>query len=243
MHGVLDRFFRLASDELERFGCEVHRHLGDGFMTVLGLPRAIEDHAERGVLAGLAVRDRVERELLVAGDAGAERVRVRIGIESGTLVVAPLGDDDTAVGDTANVAARLQALAEPGQVLIGETTARLLPRAGQDGRGRPRGTARPARRRWRYTASSASLPTAAPSRASRAAASRPSSAGRRRWPRSSISSTMPSTVAATPYRSPESPASASLAWSMSSGDGSPTGASPCSRAGASPTAPRSRTRR
>ena len=126
MHGVLDRFFRLAIGELERFGCEVHRHLGDGFMTVLGLPRAIEDHAERGVLAGLAVRDRVERELLVAGDAGAERVRVRIGIESGTLVVAPLGDDDTAVGDTANVAARLQALAEPGQVLIGEGTARLL---------------------------------------------------------------------------------------------------------------------
>ncbi|HSJ73536.1 MAG TPA: AAA family ATPase, partial [Miltoncostaeaceae bacterium] len=126
MHGVLDRFFRLAMDELERLGCEVHRHLGDGFMTVLGLPRAIEDHAERAVLAGLAVRDRVERELLVAGDAGQERVRVRVGIESGTLVVAPLGDDDTAVGDTANVAARLQALAEPGQVLIGEGSARLL---------------------------------------------------------------------------------------------------------------------
>jgi class 3 adenylate cyclase/tetratricopeptide (TPR) repeat protein len=126
MHGVLDRFFRLASDELARFGCGIHRHLGDGFMTVLGLPRAIEDHAERAVRAGLAVRDRVERDLPVRGDASHERTRVRIGIESGTLVVASLGDDETAVGDTANVASRLQALAEPGEVLVGEGTARLL---------------------------------------------------------------------------------------------------------------------
>ena len=126
MHGVLDRFFRLASEELERFGTHVHRHLGDGFMTVVGVPRAIEDHAERAVLAGLAVRDRVERELVAGGDAPAERLRVRIGIDSGTLVVARVGDDDTAVGDTANVAARLQAMAEPGEVLIGETTARML---------------------------------------------------------------------------------------------------------------------
>ncbi len=131
VHSVLDEFFRLARDELERFGCEIHRRLGDGFMVVLGLPRAIEDHAERAVLAGLAVRDRIERDLLVPGGEVPERARVRVGIDSGTLVVAPLGDDpggDDAVGDTANVAARLQALAEPGQVLIGGTTARLLPR-------------------------------------------------------------------------------------------------------------------
>jgi class 3 adenylate cyclase/tetratricopeptide (TPR) repeat protein len=126
MHGVLDRFFRLANEELERFGGEVHRHLGDGFMTVLGLPRAIEDHAERAVLAGLAVRDRVERELIVTDAGTAERLRVRIGIDSGTLVVARVGDDDTAIGDTANVAARLQAMAEPGELLIGEATARML---------------------------------------------------------------------------------------------------------------------
>jgi class 3 adenylate cyclase len=131
MHGVLDGFFRLAGEELGRFGCRVHRHLGDGFMAVPGLPRAIEDHAERAVLAGLAVRDRIERDLLVPVDREPGRARVRVGIESGTLVVAPLGDDtgeDDAVGDAANVAARLQALAEPGQVLIGGETARLLPR-------------------------------------------------------------------------------------------------------------------
>jgi class 3 adenylate cyclase/tetratricopeptide (TPR) repeat protein len=126
MHGVLQRFFQLAGNELERFGCEVHRHLGDGFMAVLGLPRAVEDHAERAVLAGLAVRDRVERELIVSGDAGPERLRVRIGIDSGAVVIAPLGDDETAVGDTANVAARLQALAEPGQVIVGGATVDLL---------------------------------------------------------------------------------------------------------------------
>jgi class 3 adenylate cyclase/tetratricopeptide (TPR) repeat protein len=126
MHGILDRFFRLAAEELERFGGRVHRPLGDGFMCVLGLPRAIEDHAERAVLAGLAVRDRVERELIVHDGQETERLRVRIGIESGSLVVARVGGDDTAVGDSANVAARLQALAEPGELLIGETTARLL---------------------------------------------------------------------------------------------------------------------
>ena len=63
---MLDEFFRLAGDELERFDCEIHRRLGDshgGSRSAAG----DRDHAERAVLAGLAVRDRIERDLLVPG--------------------------------------------------------------------------------------------------------------------------------------------------------------------------------
>jgi class 3 adenylate cyclase/tetratricopeptide (TPR) repeat protein len=128
MHETLDAFFRVAVEEMGRVGGVVHKQLGDGFMAVFGIDRAIEDHADRAVLAGLAVRDRVERELSVPGDGGPEPLRVRAGIESGVVVVGTLGGaaaSDT-IGDAANVAARLQARGEPGDVVIGGATAALL---------------------------------------------------------------------------------------------------------------------
>lgn len=128
MHDLLDRFVAIAAAEVERLGGLVHKVLGDGLMALVGVPRSREDHAELAVLIALALRQRLCTEALAASNE--EPLQVRIGVNSGLVVVGTLGReravDYTAVGDVVNVAARLQSLAEPGQILIGEATARLV---------------------------------------------------------------------------------------------------------------------
>ena len=115
---------------IERFDGHIAQTLGDGLMVYFGYPRAHEDDAQRAVRAGLAIVDairaldtrlRAEREVAVA---------VRIGIHTGLVVAGELGGHDTradmaVVGETPNVAARLQGLAEPNTVLLGAPTRRL----------------------------------------------------------------------------------------------------------------------
>jgi class 3 adenylate cyclase/tetratricopeptide (TPR) repeat protein len=116
-HLVIDRFFRVALAEVHRYEGTVNQFLGDGFMALFGAPIAHEDHARRAVLAGLGIAARAE-------------VRIRIGINSGLVVVGTIGDDlrvdYTAFGDTTVLAARLQAAAAPGAVLVSQRTAGLV---------------------------------------------------------------------------------------------------------------------
>jgi class 3 adenylate cyclase/tetratricopeptide (TPR) repeat protein len=130
MHGLLRRFFELALAEVHRYGGTINQFLGDGFMALFGAPVAHEDHARRAVLAALALRRRLaESRAELGGRHGAE-LDVRMGINTGLVVVGGIGDrlrmDYTAVGDTTNLAARLQQLAEPGEILASEATARLV---------------------------------------------------------------------------------------------------------------------
>ena len=102
--------------------------MGDGVLAYFGWPRAHEDEAERAVRAGLAV--------VASGRAGCRRrhgepLLARVGIATGLVVVGDLIGEGAAreqavVGETPNLAARLQALAEPGSVVIAEATRRLL---------------------------------------------------------------------------------------------------------------------
>lgn len=129
MHDLLNRFFEMALVEVHRYGGTINKFLGDGFLALVGVPSAYEDHARRAVLAALAVQRRLRDEW--SEREGLPRpVRARIGVNSGMVVVGSLGDDleadYTAIGDTTNVAARLEALAEPGGILIGDSTARLV---------------------------------------------------------------------------------------------------------------------
>lgn len=128
-HRLLSRFFETALTEVHRFEGTISNFLGDGFMALLGVPLTHEDHARRAVLAALAVRERLAEELADAGGR-AGTPQVRMGLNTGTVVVASIGDDlqmdYTAIGDTTNVAARLQALAAPGEILISESTERLV---------------------------------------------------------------------------------------------------------------------
>ena len=125
MHALLERFFELALAEIHRYGGTVNQFLGDGFMALFGAPVAREDHARRAVLAALDIQRGV-REL--AASSGTT-LAVRMGINTGLVVVGAIGDhlrmDYTAVGDTTNVAGRLEQRADPGSILVGETTARL----------------------------------------------------------------------------------------------------------------------
>ena len=105
----------------------VAKYLGDGVLAYFGWPRAHEDDAERAARAGLAIIEAV-RCLRTPAD---EALSARIGIATGIVVVGDLTgesgpDKNTVVGETPNLAARLQAIANPDSVVISRETSRLL---------------------------------------------------------------------------------------------------------------------
>jgi class 3 adenylate cyclase/tetratricopeptide (TPR) repeat protein len=128
MHTLLNRFFELALDAVHRYEGTINQFLGDGFMALFGAPLAHEDHARRAVLAALALQ-RTLQEADLGMPYGVE-CAFRIGLNSGLVVVGSIGDnlrmDYSAIGDTTNLAARLQAHAAPGDILISESTTRLV---------------------------------------------------------------------------------------------------------------------
>jgi class 3 adenylate cyclase/tetratricopeptide (TPR) repeat protein len=111
---------------IQQFEGFIARYVGDGVLIYFGWPEAGETDAERAVRAGLAVAAAVS-----AAPLGGERLQVRVGIATGLVVVGePIGSGDsrqqTAVGETPNLAARLQGLAGPGQVVIDAATHRQI---------------------------------------------------------------------------------------------------------------------
>jgi len=125
MHALLSRFFELAMAEVHRYEGTINQFLGDGFMALFGAPVAHEDHTRRAVLAALDIR----RAVADAGES-FRGLELRMGLNTGPVVVGKIGDnlrmDYTAVGDTTNLAARLQQRADPGVILISEATQPLV---------------------------------------------------------------------------------------------------------------------
>jgi len=117
---IQDAYFAAVRETVARHGGRLEKFIGDAAMAVFGLPRGRDDDAERAVRAGLALVGAVERLGAQLGlDEG--ELRLRVGIESGEVVAAEAGPDEGRVtGDTVNTAARLQAAAPPGEVLLGE---------------------------------------------------------------------------------------------------------------------------
>src|SRR5438477_423852 len=116
-----------VSGVVARYDGFVAKFMGDGVLAYFGYPRAHEDDAERAVRAGLEIAAAV-RSLETRG---TERLAVRIGIATGLVVVGDLVGEGSAqeqavVGETPNLAARLQALAQPGQIVIAGATRRLI---------------------------------------------------------------------------------------------------------------------
>jgi class 3 adenylate cyclase len=115
-----------CTDVVERWGGHVAKYMGDGVLAYFGWPQAHEDEAERAVRAGLEVADDVAKLNTPAGETLTARVGIATGLVMvGELIGAGLAQEQTVVGETPNLAARLQALAEPGSVVIGQTTRRL----------------------------------------------------------------------------------------------------------------------
>src|SRR5712691_6345832 len=130
MHTLLNRFFEIALDEVHRYEGTINQFLGDGFMALFGAPIAYEDHARRAVLAALGMQRRLTERRADFGLLPGEELAVRLGLNTGLVVVGGIGDnlrmDYTAVGDTTNLAARLQQSAPPGVILVSQTTGRLV---------------------------------------------------------------------------------------------------------------------
>src|SRR5215471_10879899 len=128
MHTLLNRFFELALHEVHRYEGTINQFLGDGFMALFGAPLAHEDHARRGVLAAHALQ-RTLKEADLGRPYGVE-CAFRMGLNSGLVVVGSIGDnlrmDYSAIGDTTNLASRLQGVAEPGTILMSASTSRLV---------------------------------------------------------------------------------------------------------------------
>src|SRR5437667_4543899 len=130
VHGIIERCFEMIATEVHRFEGTINQYTGDGVMALFGAPIAHEDAPRRATHAALAIQ-RAVRDLSRELAPRLERsLEMRIGLNTGPVVVGKIGDDlrmdYTAVGDTTNVAARLQQNARPGSVLVGASTSRLI---------------------------------------------------------------------------------------------------------------------
>jgi len=129
VHEIMDGCFRILMDEIHRYEGTINQFTGDGVMALFGAPLAHEDHAQRACHAALAIqRDLAEYGQKVDKNTGHE-FRMRIGLNSGPVVVGSIGNDlrmdYTAIGNTTNLAARMQSLAKPGAILVTDETERL----------------------------------------------------------------------------------------------------------------------
>src|SRR5215510_1951045 len=122
VHQIIDRCFELITAEVHRFEGTINQYTGDGVMALFGAPVAHEDSPRRAVHAALGI----QRALRTYGEElQAQRglaLQMRLGLNTGLVVVGKIGDDlrmdYTAVGDTTNLAARMQQMARPGSVLV-----------------------------------------------------------------------------------------------------------------------------
>ncbi len=127
---VVTRYQKTCAAEVTRFGGHVAQYLGDGLLIYFGWPTAHEDDPERAIRAGLAILDAMAalNASLAAGDG--TRLAVRIGLHTGPVVIGEMGggakSEVLALGDTTNVAARVQGAAEPDTVVISAATQRLV---------------------------------------------------------------------------------------------------------------------
>jgi class 3 adenylate cyclase len=123
---VIAAYHRAVAEVVAGFDGFVAKYMGDGILVYFGYPRAHEDDAERAVRAGLGLIDAVGRL-----DVKSVKLQTRVGIATGLVVVGDLigagsAQEQSVVGETPNLAARLQALAEPDAVVIAAGTRRLV---------------------------------------------------------------------------------------------------------------------
>src|SRR3984893_5100941 len=126
LRGVISAYHRCCAELVERNGGFVAKYMGDGVLAYFGYPKAHEHDSERAVRAGLAVVDALPKLTNAAGVP----LQVRVGIATGLVVVGDLigagaAREQAVVGGTPDLPARLQALAEPGAVVISSSTRRL----------------------------------------------------------------------------------------------------------------------
>lgn len=126
---TMNHVLQLLEAEIYRYGGKVDQFRGDGLVAFFGATTAHEDDPERAVLAGLAIQQAVKRYTHKASEA--TQLQVRVGINTGEIIVTSIGDsqqyrEETAMGEGVTVAARMETAAMPGTVLVSESTYRLI---------------------------------------------------------------------------------------------------------------------
>ena len=124
VRAALTTYFDRARDVIQRFGGDIEKFIGDAVMAVWGATVTHEDDTERAVRAGLELTDVVAR---LGDELDGGGLSVRVGVLSGEASVAPASPEQGfVVGDLVNTASRLQSIAEPGTVVVGDATYRML---------------------------------------------------------------------------------------------------------------------
>ena len=127
---IMNRVFRLLEAEIYRFGGKVDQFRGDGLLAFFGTGIAHEDDPERGVLAAIAMQRAIRVYAAELAKGEAIDLSLRVGVNTGEVIVANVGDhrtysEDTAMGEAIALAARIEQAAEAGTVLVSENTYRL----------------------------------------------------------------------------------------------------------------------
>jgi class 3 adenylate cyclase/tetratricopeptide (TPR) repeat protein len=130
VHQIMDGCFRILMDEIHKYEGTINQFTGDGVMALFGAPIAHEDHAQRACYAALSIQKAlIEYGEKVKRESGFE-FRMRMGLNSGPVVVGSIGDDlrvdYTAVGDTTNLAARVEQAAKPGEIWMSQETRNII---------------------------------------------------------------------------------------------------------------------
>ena len=133
---IMNHVLQVLSAESHRYGGKVDRYEGDGLVAFFGVPTAHEDDAERAVLATLAMQEALGRYAaeLAEGEVAVAELLLRVGLNTGEVITAHVGDarqhgEDTAMGRAIALASRMEPAAEPGTVLVSENTYRLAERS------------------------------------------------------------------------------------------------------------------
>ena len=130
VHKIMDGCFKIILDEIHRHEGTVIQFTGDGAMAIFGAPIAHEEHARQACRASLAIqKEMVTFGKQIANEYGIE-FKMRVGLNSGPVIVGSIGDDlkmdYTALGDTVNLASRMESTAETGTVQISANTYKIV---------------------------------------------------------------------------------------------------------------------
>jgi predicted ATPase/class 3 adenylate cyclase len=122
VHQIMDGCFKILMREIHKYEGTINQFTGDGIMAIFGAPVAHEDHAQRACYASLAIQEALSDYAERLNKEDRIGFKMRFGLNSGPVVVGSIGDDlrmdYTAIGDTTNLAARMEREARPGSILV-----------------------------------------------------------------------------------------------------------------------------
>ena len=126
---ILNQYFSMVTDIIFRHDGTLDKYIGDGVMAVFGAPMERQDDAERAILAAKEMRERLAA-MMAKKEGHTRKFDIRIGINTGRVVAGNIGSprrmEYTVIGDPVNIASRLESIAKPNQILIGEETYKAI---------------------------------------------------------------------------------------------------------------------